>query len=336
VCRREGAAASNFCSRSAAVQLATAPVKTQTMASPATARRLRRTLHHLRDATAAATDELTVAATAPQLSYCDDPSPEGIVHALRTDGCALIRGVIPTADAARLATELAGYAPGGAAAREDLMRDDPMLAALARPNQLGGDLVEFGASGSAELLGTLFQRDQAWLQLVDPSPIVDAADLALGDSCHLINQKGWRNHPGHDAAGAFHTDELFVSMPEEIASDPRYEPPIHIITALFYLVDVDVELCPTWVIPKSFRAGRGPEPGETSWRDNNPMVVCAKQGDCLMFRSEVWHGGGENATADRHRYVCETVYGARKVAQKFVRGLISSRQRLVQHVRSTW
>jgi len=31
----------------------------------------------------------------------------------------------------------------------------------------------------------------------------------------------------------------------------------------------------------------------------------------------VWHGGGENATADRHRYVCETVYGARKVAQKF-------------------
>jgi hypothetical protein len=256
--------------------------------------------------------------TAPQLGYCAHPTPEGIVEALRTDGCALIRGAIPAGDAAQLAVKLASYEPGGAVANEDLMRDDPMLASLARPGQLGADLIDWGKTGSAELLGTLFQRDPAWLQLVDPSPVVDAMELALGDSCHLVTQKGWRNHPGHDAGGVFHTDEIFVEMPEEIASDPRYEPPINIVTALFYLVDVDVALCPTWVIPKSFRSGRSPMPGETSWRDNKPAVVCAKQGDCLLFRSDVWHGGGLNSTPDRHRFVCETVYGARKISQKFV------------------
>jgi hypothetical protein len=94
------------------------------------------------------------------------------------------------------------------------------------------------------------------------------------------------------------------------------------VTALFYLVDVDVALCPTWVIPKSFRSGRTPRPGETSWRDNKPTVVCAQQGDCLLFRSDVWHGGGLNDTAERHRFVCETVYGARKISQKFVSCLV--------------
>eukprot|EP01050_Picozoa_sp_SAG11_P020329 SAG11_NODE_3405_length_2466_cov_2.931559_3_plen_127_part_00 len=118
----------------------------------------------------------------------------------------------------------------------------------------------------------------------------------LGDQCHLINMKGWRNHPGRDASGSFHVDELFVELPESLASNPQYEPPvrpcnlralcmrpkrrrvlilvlilvlpqrsepshhlvfcaqIHIVTALHYLVDVAPELCPTWVIPGSFRS----------------------------------------------------------------------------------
>lgn len=279
--------------------------------------RLARVLQHLQPQGAAAVTDLLDVAAAPQLAYCADPSPEGILGALRTEGCALIRGVIPATDAERLAVMLARYTPGGAVAREDLMRNDPMLAALARPGQLGADLIDWGKTGSAELLGTLFQRDPAWLQLVDPSPVIDAVELALGDQCHLVTQKGWRNHPGHDGGGGFHTDEIFVQMPEEIASDPRYQAPINIVTALFYLVDVDVDLCPTWVIPNSFRSGRRPKAGETSWRDNKPTVVCAKRGDCLLFRSDVWHGGGLN-TSDRHRYICETVYGARKIAQKFV------------------
>ena len=106
---------------------------------------------------------------AARLPYVDDPSPEGIVAALQGTGCALLRGVVPPADAARLAQLLSSYTPGGEAAREHLQRDDPLLRSLGRPDQRGADLVNFGGrEGGAELFGTLFQRDPAWLALVDP------------------------------------------------------------------------------------------------------------------------------------------------------------------------
>ena len=124
-------------------------------------RRLRATLAHLRGPSAAATEAPEpppTTAEAPTLPYHEDHSPEAIVEALKTTGCALLKGVFSKEDAARLAAELAGYEPGGEAGREDLMRSDPVLADLARPGQLGGDLVDWGASGSAELLCTLFQQ----------------------------------------------------------------------------------------------------------------------------------------------------------------------------------
>ena len=64
----------------------------------------------LATAAAAATPPL---ATIPLLAPLEDSSPEGIVHALKTVGCALVKGVTAPADAARLAELLASYAPGG-------------------------------------------------------------------------------------------------------------------------------------------------------------------------------------------------------------------------------
>ena len=82
--------------------------------------------------------------------------------------------------------------------------------------------------------------------------------------------------PGKDA---FHTDELFLpGLPEAVAADPRFEMPLLIITALTYLTDVDRALCPTYVVPESFRSGRRPAAGETSWRGNAPLVVLAAGG----------------------------------------------------------
>jgi ectoine hydroxylase-related dioxygenase (phytanoyl-CoA dioxygenase family) len=108
--------------------------------------------------------------------------------------------------------------------------------------------------------------------------------------------------PGKDA---FHTDELFLpGLPEAVAADPRFEMPLLIITALTYLTDVDRALCPTYVVPESFRSGRRPAAGETSWRGNAPLVVLAKAGDSLLFRSDVWHSGGTNHSADRTRLLC--------------------------------
>lgn len=247
-----------------------------------------------------------------------DTSPELIVEQLRTVGCALLPSIISPPTVARLGRLLSGYDIG---LSEELQRSDPLLSKLAGPHQRGADVVGFGQKTEgvkSELLGNIFNRDPDWLELVDPSPVIEVADLILGDTCHLVTQKAWRNGPGHDSGGSFHVDELFVEgLPEELASDPRYEPPIHIITALTYLVDVGPELCPTYVVPQSFRSGRRPHTGETSWRDNTPMVVIAKAGDTLLFRSDVWHSGGLNVTSDTTRLLCETVYGARKVAQKF-------------------
>ncbi|MNC55279.1 hypothetical protein D3C75_1048000 [compost metagenome] len=36
-----------------------------------------------------------------------------------------------------------------------------------------------------------------------------------------------------------------------------------------------------------------------------------------MFRSELWHAGSDNRSADRSRYLLQVHYGRRMVAQKF-------------------
>jgi len=45
-------------------------------------------------------------------------------------------------------------------------------------------------------------------------------------------------------------------------------------------------------------------------------VLC-HAGDVLLFRSELWHAGSRNRTADRTRYLLQVHYGRRMVAQKF-------------------
>ena len=161
--------------------------------------------------------------------------PEAIVRAMETDGVALLEGVLSLEDAAHLSSLLSAYEP--------------------LPHEERLKKVGVGKEGSGQNLTTLFQRDADWLKLVDPEPIAAAMDAILGDTCHLVSQKGWRHAPGHNTArGAapgiegdgFHTDELFNGeMPEEIAMDPRYKPPILIITALSYLNGTTPELCPT-------------------------------------------------------------------------------------------
>ena len=109
-------------------------------------------------------------------------------------------------------------------------------------------------------------------------------------------------------------DELFLTAtelpPELLSGFPEWEPPMQILTALTYLVDVDAALCPTVVVPcappsrppdvdlaqsegcercgsrGSHRAMRSPRPDERSWEGNGaPRTVLANAGDTLLFRS---------------------------------------------------
>ena len=232
------------------------------------ARRLRGLCAHLRPGRASthpaaatpAPDE-GVVPLAPLELPSDDREGWGqrVVDALRADGCALIPATIPPATAAEMAALLTTYTPGTAGTGLTTKEREH---APRRTIQFGGDVELFGATGQAELLLTLFNRDPRWLQVLDPFPIAEAVDIALADGNpsavhrsrnlpHLVNQSGWRNHPGH-RSGGLHVGELFLTAtelpPELLSGFPEWEPPMQILTALTYLVDVDADLCPTVVV----------------------------------------------------------------------------------------
>ncbi|QRY80611.1 phytanoyl-CoA dioxygenase family protein [Pseudomonas sp. PDNC002] len=154
----------------------------------------------------------------------------------------------------------------------------------------------------------VFNRSPRWLPYLDPSGLIELAEAALGDDCHVIGQTAWRCHPGFIGA-ELHQDYLPVAL-------PAVDVPMFICTAQIYLDDIDEALCPTWVVPGSHRAGRAPQPDEYEWQGRAAEPVLCRAGDCLLFRSDLWHAGSRN-TSQRTRYLLQVHYGRRMVAQKF-------------------
>lgn len=146
--------------------------------------------------------------------------------------------------------------------------------------------------------------------------MIELAEAALGTDCHIIGQTAWRSRPGF-IGGELHADYLAMELPESLLADPAFELPKQVCTAHLYLDDIDADLCPTLVIPGSHRAGRRPRPGETQWHGRAAEPVLCKAGDLLLFRSDLWHAGSRNRTAERCRYLLQIHYGRRMVAQKF-------------------
>jgi ectoine hydroxylase-related dioxygenase (phytanoyl-CoA dioxygenase family) len=161
----------------------------------------------------------------------------------------------------------------------------------------------------------VFNRDPFWLAFLDRPGIVDLAEAALGEDCHVIGETAWRSHPGY-AADPLHADYLPLQWPEGALAD-AVRVPIFILTAQYYLNAVASELAPTRVVPGSHRAGRAPRAGETSWRGTEPRTVLAAAGDALVFRSDLWHAGSDNTSARGVRYLLQVHYGRRETAQHF-------------------
>jgi ectoine hydroxylase-related dioxygenase (phytanoyl-CoA dioxygenase family) len=162
----------------------------------------------------------------------------------------------------------------------------------------------------------VFNRDPFWLPYLDLPGVIELAEAALGEDCHIIGQTAWRSHPGFVGA-ELHVDHLVMELPEALLADPAFTLPMQICTAMIYLDDIDRDLCPTRVIPGSHKAGRKPRPGEEHWHGRVAEPVLCRAGDVLMLRSELWHAGSRNRTADRSRYLLQVHYGRRMVAQKF-------------------
>ncbi|WP_374438422.1 phytanoyl-CoA dioxygenase family protein [Pseudomonas panipatensis] len=161
----------------------------------------------------------------------------------------------------------------------------------------------------------VFNRSPRWLPYLDPPGLIELAELALGTDCHVIGQTAWRCHPGFIGA-EMHLDYLPMALPESLLRDSGFQLPMFICTAQIYLDDIDEQLCPTWVIPGSHRAGRAPATTEHEWQGNAALPILCRAGDALLFRSELWHAGSRNLS-QRTRYLLQVHYGRRMVAQKF-------------------
>ena len=161
----------------------------------------------------------------------------------------------------------------------------------------------------------VFNRDPFWLSYLDRRGVIDLAERALGSNCHIIGETAWRSHPGHRGAG-LHLDYLPMEWPaSRVPSDIRI--PMFLCTAHFYLSPQTEELCPTHVIPGSHRAGRKPARSEKHWGDRSLQPVLCNAGDVLFFRSDLWHSGSDNRTANQVRYLLQVHYGRREMAQHF-------------------
>jgi hypothetical protein len=200
------------------------------------------------------------------------------------------------------------------------------------PNVLSLDLVEeakakidqlqpfgFDSQGKTDHYKCVFNRDPFWLQFLDWPGVIDLAEGTMGSQCHIIGQTAWRSHPGHNGWGP-HTDRTFVEVPEEFWSDPRFKMPVYLCTAHFYLSDITLDLCPTYVIPGSHKSGRSigwAKEHDPEWHGKKLEPVLCKAGDVLFFRSEIWHTGSLNATPDQTRYLLQVHYSHRFIAQQF-------------------
>jgi ectoine hydroxylase-related dioxygenase (phytanoyl-CoA dioxygenase family) len=211
---------------------------------------------------------------------------DAMAAALDADGCIRVRAALPAALAAAARDAVDALVP-----------------------------VHWDDRGVMERYKNVFNRDPFWLPFLDRPGLIDLAERLLGPDCRIIGQTAWRTHPGYRAE-PLHLDYLPLEVPEQAyAAGLRVAP--FIVTVQFYLCDVPVELGATQVIVGSHRAGRAPRSGECDWHGHAAEAVPCAAGDALVFRSEVWHRGGDNATRDRVRYVLQVHYARREMAPHF-------------------
>lgn len=211
---------------------------------------------------------------------------DALAEAMSADGCVLVRAALPVTLAARMRDAIDALVP-----------------------------VHWDESGVMDRYKNVFNRDPFWLSFLDRPGIIDLAERLLGADCRIIGQTAWRTHPGYRAE-ALHADYVPFEAPEQAFTAGLAVAPF-IVTAQFYLCDVPLELGPTHVIAGSHRAGRAPRADERDWHGRAAEPVLCEAGDALLLRSELWHHGGDNLSADRVRYLLQVHYGRREMAPHF-------------------
>jgi hypothetical protein len=236
-----------------------------------------------------------------ELNTIDQYDSDGLVKAIKDEGLAIIPNVL---------------------SKEKVHEICAMIdKTVEKPLKHDG----IGNGKDIDHLKCVFNRDPYWLEFLDYPGIIDAVETLMGKNSHIIGMSAWRSPPGSGGKG-IHIDQIFTPMKEELLINNEVELPVFISTLHFYLNDMDIDLCPTWVIPGSHKSGRAPEKEDSheteegrmyTWNGKEEQPVLLNAGDAMLFRSEVWHGGSKNNTTDRTRYLLQVHYAQRGIAQRF-------------------
>ena len=220
---------------------------------------------------------------------------ESQVEALERDGYVYFPGVLNAEEVAELRATM------------DRLETIPECLDRHQTPQNGGKFLN-------KIINNSFNRDPLYLQFLDKSPIVEVAEATHGEDCHCIGMQSWVTGPGRPDQG-LHTDWLPISLPADVRSDPRVKVPIFITTAHYYLNDMYEELGPTKFVPGSHFSGCSPN-GATEWNNRGEESILCNAGDVVFFRSEVWHRGSANTSAET-RYLLQVHYAMRMITQKY-------------------
>ena len=168
-------------------------------------------------------------------------------------------------------------------------------------------------------INAVFNRDPLFLKYLDKPGLIELVEAIHGNDCHIVSMHTWMVGPGRPDQH-LHADWLPFRVPDDIRSDPRVQLPIFITTAHVYLDDMYEELGPTKIVPGSHRSGRKPNDTqtqqETKWNGIEEQSFLGKAGDCILFRSEIWHRGAANKS-DQIRHTFMIHYAHRMITQKF-------------------
>lgn len=198
---------------------------------------------------------------------------------------------------------------------EQFHRDGYILYKQAlRQEQVGvikqGLIEAFADKGPEFMLqGPMFERGEAFEELIDQPGVIDFIEEVVGPTCQLSSMNGMRTLKDN-AVSMWHVDEaLFLPLPDGVKLDDRIQLPVYLCNALYYLDDVTEELGPTQVVPGSHRAGKHVDNTDEIglYEGKGPISILAEAGDCLIFNSQLWHRGAPNQTNDP-RYVQQIIY----------------------------
>ena len=88
-----------------------------------------------------------------------------------------------------------------------------------------------------KIINNSFNRDPLFLQYLDKPQLIDVVETVHGSDCHIIGMQSWLTGPDRPDQN-LHTDWLPISLPEDVATNPRVKIPIFITTAHYYLDDI--------------------------------------------------------------------------------------------------